>query len=340
MEVMAWVRSAALRGVRRTVEELGGDADALARSAGAPRGVLDDDELLVQDTTVAVLLETAARRLDCPDLGLRVALEQDLSMLGPLAVAVQNSATVAEALECASRYLFVHDRNLRVALGTDPHGDRTAVAVRYGYPPGARVPPQSVEMGLLFLHRVLISLLDGPYGLRTVELPHHAVAARARYEELFGSQVNFAQPQALLRVASDLPGRPVQGGDQLTRRVALAYLEAQPSVTGNAMTRRVRTLLKQSLGTGPGTLAFAARTLGMSPRSLQRHLSAAGTTFAAVLDDVRRERAADLLIQSDLPLAQVARNIGLSEAAVLSRYARRWWGTTARAVRDHGVPGE
>jgi AraC-like DNA-binding protein len=335
---MAWVRSAALRGVRQTIEELGGDADAVARRAGAPLGVLDDDELLVRDTAVAVILETAARQLDCPDLGLRVALKQDLSMLGPLAVAMQNSATVAEALECASRYMFVHDRNLRVALGPDPHGDRAVVAVQYGYPPGVQVPPQSVEMGLLFLHRVLGFLLGGPYGLRTAELPHRAVASRARYEELFGAQVNFAQPQAVLRVAGDLPGRPVPGGDRLTRRVALAYLEAQASDTGRSIPRRVRTVVQQSLGTGPGSLAFAARTLGMSSRSLQRHLAAAGTTFAAILDDVRRERAASLLTESDLPLTQVARNVGLSEGATLSRYARRWWGTTARSVRNDGLP--
>jgi transcriptional regulator GlxA family with amidase domain len=75
--------------------------------------------------------------------------------------------------------------------------------------------------------------------------------------------------------------------------------------------------------------------LAMSVRTLQRHLTSEGRSFAEILDNARRERADFLLTQSDLPLAQVASTIGLHNPATLSQYARRWWGTTARIRRQH-----
>ena len=165
--------------MRTVVHELGGDADLIARRAGLPLGALDEDELLIQDSAIAAVLELAARELACADFGLRVALRQDLGMLGPLAVALQNSPTAAEALDCTSRYLFVHARSLSVRLVPDPKMVRGVVGVRYGYTEPVKVPPQSADMGLLFLHRALLYLLGGSYGLRTVEVPHRPGALLA-----------------------------------------------------------------------------------------------------------------------------------------------------------------
>lgn len=330
---MEWVRSAALRGVRSVIGRLGGDADAMACRAGVPVAALDDDELPVNGNAVLVLLESAARELRCPDFGLRVALEQDLSMLGPLAIALQNAPTAADALEYAAKYLFLHARGFSLTVVPDPRGSRNTIGVRYGYPDRVRESAQSIDMGLLFTHRALTYLFHGDYGLRSVEIPHAAAASRSRYEDLFGAQANFTQPEAILRVPSDLPRRTIGGGDQMSRQLALFFLDAQVEAADQPLARRVKVILQHSLGTGPTSVSTVADLLAMSPRSLQRHLANEGKSFSAVLDDARRERAAALLRHSDLSLAQVALTIGLNDAATLSRYARRWWGTTAGAFR-------
>ena len=95
---------------------------AYARRAGLPVEALDTDELLVEDSALAAVLEIAAADLGCPDLGLRVGQAQDFRMLGPLSVAIEHSPSVADALECTSRYLFVHARDLSVSLVDDPDG--------------------------------------------------------------------------------------------------------------------------------------------------------------------------------------------------------------------------
>ncbi|MFD1148816.1 AraC family transcriptional regulator [Saccharothrix hoggarensis] len=330
---MSVIRSAGLRGFRATVAELGGRAEDYARAAGLPVAALDVDDLLVSDRVMADVLEVAAAELRCPDLGLRVAARQDFGMLGPLALAIQNSPTVADALECTSRYLFVHARSLSLAMVDDPYGAPDLAALRYGPPPGLPVSVQATDLGLGFLHRSITYLLGGRYGLRSVELPYHPPAPLAAYEEFFGVTVHIGQDAPMLRMPRALAHQPLAGGDERVWRLALAFLAEQSPGEGANLTARVRGVLTRSLGTFPPEIGAVARLVDLHPRTVQRRLAAEGTTFAAVLDEVRQAAAKRYLTTTDMPMSQVAGMLGLSEQSALSRCCRRWWGMTPSAVR-------
>lgn len=328
---MALIRSAALRGFRATVAELGGDAEYLAVAAGLPVAALDSDDLMVDDVALATLLELGAERLQCPDLGLSVASRQDLGMLGPLALAIQNSPTMGDALECTSRYLFMHARSLRLYAEPDLYGERGIVALHLGPPAGAPTPVQGTDLGLGFLHRSILSLNGGPYGLRSVELPYRPKAPASTYERFFGVRAGFAQPSAALRVPVALMRQPLTGTDESLRRLALAFLATQ--APDRRITPRVHAAVAQALGTYGPDLHGVSRLLAMHPRTLQRRLAAEGTTFGAILDDVRRRAALRYLTTTEMPMPQVAGMVGLSEQSALTRCCRRWFGATPTAVR-------
>ncbi|MUN63255.1 helix-turn-helix domain-containing protein [Kocuria sediminis] len=333
---MSVIRSAGLRGFRAAVAELGGDAEALADAAGLPRAALDTDDLLVPERAVGRVLETAARELACPDLGLRVAARQDPGVLGPLALAARHSETVRDALECVSRYLFVHAPSLELALVEDPYGARGVTAVRYGGHGSAsragRGSPQGTDLGLGLLHRALTSLVGGRYGLRTVDLDHRPAAPLRVYEEFFGVPVRPGRPEVLLRIPTSTLAQPLHG-DAGVRQVALAFLDAQIPGAGSAWAPRVRGVLVQLLGTAAPELEAVARVLDLHPRTLQRRLAEEGTTFGAVLDEARRSAALRWLTTTEVPLSQIAGLVGLSESSALTRCARRWWGAPPRDVR-------
>ncbi|MEV6305178.1 AraC family transcriptional regulator [Actinoplanes sp. NPDC051861] len=327
------VRSAGLQRFRETVEGLGGDPVSFAWQAGLPVDALDSPELLIEDTALAAVLEIAAVGLRCPDLGLRVAAAQDLSMLGPLAVAIQHSPSVRDALECTSRYMFVHARDQHIVLIDDPRGAPGVRGLRYVFGAGVRPLPQATDMVVLFLHRAVTFLVGGGYGLRSVDLPHEPVAPRRRYEEAFGTTVRFGRPEAMLRVPASLLARPLEGVDATLRGLALAFLSRQAPGPGTPAAARVRAVLAQALGTGSTDLAGVARALAVHPRTLQRDLAAEGRSFAEILDSLRRSRARTYLTTTDMPVAQVSRLLGFAEQAVLTRCARRWWGRSPSSVR-------
>ncbi len=338
LDDMPVIRSAGIRGFRDVVEGLGGDPVAMARRADLPVAALDADDVLVEDVVLARVLELAAAELACPDLGLRIAARQDVSMLGPLALAIQNAPSVGEAMEATSRYLFVHAPGMRIWLQSDPDDVRGVDALRYDVtPPGIDPPRQGTDLSLGSLHRAIVSLVGGSYGLRTVDLPHQPLAPRAVYEEFFGARVRFGRPAALLRLPSSLGDLPLAVHDETVRQMALDFLERQSPAGTVLLTSRTAGALQQLLGTGSAGIDAVARLLDLHPRTLQRRLADEGTSFAAVLDDVRRDTARRYLVTTDLPLSQVAGLLGFSEQAVLNRACRRWWDLTPREVRRRDV---
>lgn len=331
---MGYIRSACLRGFRATVAELGGDAQRYARAAELPVEALDGDDVLIMEHSVAVVLELAAADLGCPDLGLRIASRQDITLLGSLAVAIQNSPTLGDALECTSRYLFVHSRSLSLTAGPDPAGEPGVAALLYG-PATSAGPVQGTDCGLGFVHRTITYLAGGDYGLRGVDLPYRPAAPLSVHEAFFGVPVRVDRelPSAVLRVPRRLSEVTLGAVNVNLRRLALAFLAEQAPRVVSALTPRVRAAVQQALGTGPVETQAIAGLLAVHPRTLQRRLEAEGTTFGAVLDDVRRQTAQRLLTTTDLPIGQIANMVGFAEQSALSRAARRWWDASPRALR-------
>ena len=121
--------------------------------------------------------------------------------------------------------------------------------------------------------------------------------------------------------------------DDNVRRIALAFLAERAPEEQRSIVPRVHHAVQESLGTSPPEIGSVARLLAMHPRTLQRRLAAEGTSYAAILDDVRRAAASRYLTTTDLSLTQIARLLGLSEQSALTRCCRRWWGATPSAVR-------
>ena len=79
--------------------------------------------------------------------------------------------------------------------------------------------------------------------------------------------------------------------------------------------------------------ADVARRLGIHPRTLGRRLQESGTTFQALLDDMRAQRAKHLLLDTFLPVARIAAAVGYEDPTIFSRAFARWTGRTPSAFR-------
>ena len=332
------IRTASLRGFVPLVEGLGGDAHALLERFGIPRGALARGDGLIPITAHDLMLDAAAEELGCADLGLRLAEEQDLSILGPLAVAIESSSTVAEALTLASRFLFVHSPALHIGVDEDPRGARAVVAITYQKAlRESPYSPQATELGIALLHRISVSLLGTPTGLRSVELAHAPLSPVRRYTAHFGVDVRFNATVSALRVDQHVLDRRFAEADDTIRQIALEHLTRNHPEPDEQAAVRVRRALTDGLGAAPSSLAHVAKVLCVHPRTLQRQLAREDTTFEAILDDVRRTAATHLITGTDLPFVQVAALVGLSEQSALSRAVRRWWGTSPRELRRDGA---
>lgn len=328
------IRAASLRGFVPLVGQLGGDAHALLERFGIPVEALARDDGLIPITAHDLMLDAAAAELGCPDLGLRLAEEQDLSILGPLAVAIESSSSVAEALALASKFLFVHSPALHIGVEEDPRGAAAVVAITYRKSlRESPYSPQATELGIALLHRISITLLGESTGLRSVGVAHAPLSPVGRYTDHFGVDVRFNATVSALRVDRHVLDTSFAEADETIRQIALAHLMSTHTDPDEQAAVRVRRALADGLGSAPSTLAQVARVLAVHPRTLQRQLSREETSFDLILDDIRRTTATHLITRTDIPFVQVAGLVGLSEQSALSRAVRRWSGVSPRELR-------
>jgi AraC-like DNA-binding protein len=76
-----------------------------------------------------------------------------------------------------------------------------------------------------------------------------------------------------------------------------------------------------------------ARLLHVSARTLHRQLKEEGASLQQLKDEVRRDRAADLLYRTDRPLKQIAQAVGFRSEKSFIRAFRQWTGASPSAFR-------
>lgn len=330
------IRATVLGGLSALVAELGGVGEDFLAAYGVDPVTPNSRDAFISLRLVERILDDAAHQLEAFDFGLRMAAQQDLNILGPLAIAMENSPTVGAALECANRFLFVLSPALSHAVITDPLGNPGVLGIRFANTLGDGWP-QGIDYGLGITHRAVALVAGGiPYGLRSVQLPHPRLAPESVYRDHFGAEVAFDCPEAVLRVPRQIMDLPVQGGNNLLLDIAMDFLESHFSDRAVPVSELVSVILGAQLGPEQPDLAKVARLLDLHPRSLQRLLTSEGIGFKDLVDRVRRQHALDLITTTKMSFSQIAKQVGMREQSSLTRAVRRWFGMSPSRLRSSG----
>jgi len=306
----------------RPLAELLGRLDIDARGFLA---TLDIDDATAPDTYVAgervdrLLDDLAAARGD-PAFGLTLAHVAVVRPLGLFGHMVWLSGTVRDALARAVKFYSVVSRRATLELE-----DRGAITLLHQHSV-ANVRRGPILTEFLFGSFALRAraATEGRFALRAVRFAHTKIASPA-YREVFGVAVTFGAPSDELELDTEQLDLPLISADPITS----AALEAKiANLTAGATGRspfldRARRAASENLAAP--SLAAIGRTLGMSARTLRRHLEQENTSLRALVDDVRRERA-DQLLASGTSAKEVAFALGFSEPSAFSRAYKRWTG--------------
>ena len=95
--------------------------------------------------------------------------------------------------------------------------------------------------------------------------------------------------------------------------------------------QRLETRLNQS-----SDMATIAQALNLSTRTLIRRLQAEGTTFLQIKDQLRRDISLRQLRESELPVEDIAAQVGFESLTAFHRAFKVWTGSTPLAFRRRG----
>ena len=332
---MSVVRGTSLSNYSRLVADLGGDPGALLATAGLNPADAGRTDVFVSLPRVITAIQTAATATGTVDFGRRLAQLQGIEILGPVGVAARTAPTIADALRIFENFLSAYSPAicLRVVPQDDPHRR----FLEYLMPdPDLPPHPQSSELSLGVTLRVLRFLLGTDYVPLSVHIPHRELGASRDYWRYFGCRPVFSSPATGFTIRSADLSRPLQH-DTLAHEAVVQYLAtittAEPRTSAS-----VQALVRQLLPTGTVTMDHIARQLGLHPKTLQRRLAAEDTTFAAIVDDVRKGLADRYLRDSRITLTHLTRALGYAEQSVLTRSCRRWFGTGPATYRKRLPP--
>jgi AraC-like DNA-binding protein len=168
--------------------------------------------------------------------------------------------------------------------------------------------------------------------LKAVHFTHEEPGYRAEYERIFGVPLTFGSDRNAMLVAEEFLSLTMPPANPYVTRVLrdhaemlLVRLARTTTVRG-----RVETILLAGLHESDTSMEKIATELGCSRQTLRRRLKAEGTSFEALLDQLRHKMAIHYLDEGNVSISEAAYMVGFSEPAAFSRAFKRWTGTSPR----------
>jgi len=326
------IRSRALTGFTALVKRHGGDSRYLLKSADIDPALLRDPDSLLPLPALARLLELSAEDLGLDDFGMALAQYQDISVLGPVALAARSAETVRAALGSIARYLPYHTPGARLWLEDDPHCALVHTRYDLSLPPGPQ-RRQVVELSYAVAMKYLGLISAQPPDQLQISFRHERGASPQTYQRYFGCEVHLGGAMDAITISPEILDLPLTERDPELGRIAASFIDNITHRYPLDITRQVETLLNQQLASGQCSLPRIASQLGLHERTLQRRLADRDVYFEDILDDLRKTRAMEYLPHATIPLTQVAALLGYTEQSSFIRACRRWFGCTPTAVR-------
>jgi len=320
-----------VKAIAETLEAAGLDTHALFEEAGLELAGLNDADARFPTDGISLLWQLAVTHSGNPAIGLANSSVVKPGSFDVVAYAMMSSANLLGTLERAVRYVDILSDAATLTIANDCEGHRLILELFGGKHP---VPRQRFEFDLMTLLSFFRWVTNRDLRPLAFELRFPPPADPQPYQDAFKCPLRFNAPvNALLFARTDatlpLPTAHPELAE-MHERVASEHLQRlDPAQTCH----RVRAVIIRHLPDGEPRRPKIATILGMSERTLQRRLTAEGTSFQRLLEDARRELARHYLGQREVSLADTAYLLGFSDQSSFFRAARRWFGSSPRDYR-------
>lgn len=323
------VRGSSLLRYDQLLDQHGVSAPQLLHRHAITHDIVGEYAKTLRYRALVQLFQTSAHETGLSHFGMELATRQGSQMLGPLHHLAQTAATVGEGLQAVLTYLHHYSPAIRFTL-TPRRND-----VLLCFENGLTTPllaPQIVEKSLLHGCLLIADLIGDACRPLAVLLRHSALSKPSLYRRYFRCPIHFSQPRNAVVLDRDELLRPCVRVDPTLHAIIRFYLDAQVAPQAG-LRAQVRQQMRQLLPQQRCSLQQVAQELGMATRTLQRRLDEEGVEFEAEREQLRRSLAQELLVHSQLSMAEVAKELGYRCTTSFCRAHQRWFGMAPLAHR-------
>jgi AraC-like DNA-binding protein len=295
---------------------------------------LNNPDAWIPFSAHAAFLEIAARALDddCFGLNLSETIDtRDAGLIGYLGVA---SKTVEDGLLNLSRYVRVFSEAYQIELANNENSGTLSIAPQHPQHAQCR---QAIEFSYCVVTHAYRQLTGRRLTPTLVHFIHQRRSNLGTFEKYFGCPVKFNRNHGQMVFSRRTLATPIRSSDDrllsILRSHAEDLLRNRPH-RPQELIRIIERRLAELLPTGQGRAKVIATELGMSERTLMRRLGDFNTSFADILESLRKDLAMRYLGQEELSFTHIAFLLGYANQSAFSVACRRWTGRSPREIRS------
>jgi AraC-like DNA-binding protein len=307
------------------------DPTAVLNQAQITPQILRDPEAKITSWQMEVFTSGAMRELDDETLGW-FSKKLPWGTYGLLCRASLTSPTLGIALRRWFRHHLLLTNDIEITLSTS--AEQIATVSIQEHRDFGRMRELCLMTYLRFVHGYACWAIDSRIPLLYVGLPFDRPPHGDIYPLSFPGPVHFRCARAHFSFDEKYLALPHQRDESALR----AMLQRPLPLTihqyrhDRLLVQRIRKLLT-SYSDALSTAEDVAGQLHMSSRTMYRQLHDEGTSFQHIKDEVRRERAIELLRNTNKHIKQIALSLGFTNDKSFTRAFRQWTGETPHDFR-------
>ncbi|KKD58745.1 AraC family transcriptional regulator [Grimontia sp. AD028] len=298
---------------------------------------LQQDRLYAPDTHITLMqklatFSNAINNTSESGLGLKVGQQARFSDFGVLGYAVFSSNTLLDALMMGFKYLRLAGPVLKKTMWVEDD---------VGY----FRADQLVELDSLlpfcseYWFAAILSLceevIQQPFPSKAIYFPFPAPEYAELYEETFHCPVYFNSKHLEWHFDATKLYEPLPTANPMTLSMCLKSCDEMLEKVSGALTlnEKITQMLLENPGRYP-SIEVVSSELGMSSRTLRRHLKNENTGFQDILDHVRFSLARHYLRSTQISIEDISERVGFSDPANFRHAFRKWSGASPRDYRN------
>ena len=298
----------------------------IVRTTGAiPEDALDDRDLddRIPITEAHELLRVAVDLTGDQYLGLRAAMATDFGFFGALEYAAGTAETWHGTAKTIVKLAPLLNETAQFRL--DVVGDRAMLLLATSVP----LSRVAGDFCTAALWRAIIRWRNHIPAGAELWFAHPAPSDLGFYRSVFPDvELVFDTSEYALAFHSSLLDLPNEHADPRLHEILMDYgrrrLAEIPKVEN--LSERVRRSIIETMPDGSVSAERVAAMLNVSRRTLTRQLSDEGSSFRALLEEIRQRFAKHYLESTHMSASDIAFSLGFSQSAAFVRAFRRWTG--------------
>ena len=301
----------------------------MLKRAGLRASDIADPEGSMPLTRFSELLRACAEATGCPHFGLLYGSRWRLEHGGLASEFASSCATLGQALDAFAAFHWMN------SSGAVCYLQREDGVTKLGYVVFDPTVREGLNIGYDAVMAVAVRLVReltrrADWKPSTITFTSKRPALVAPYRRALGAPVRFDADATQMCFPTAFEATRLPGADDARRRALEARLRLVPR---EHLLRQLHRAVSVGLAFGLTSGDDIASAMGMTRRTFNRRLASCGTTFNAVLDEVRCHVAMTLLRDTRLAVVDIALALGYSDARAFNRAFGRWTGRTPAAWR-------